>query len=69
MCLCWCVRARMPCVYVCVCVCVCRLFTCDSMPMSTANAAPEAGVRSGCEPHGCWKSNLGPVQEQLMLYH
>lgn len=30
--------------------------------------SPGTGVRDGCDlPHRCWESNLGPIQEQVLL--
>ena len=37
-------------------------------PQGGSRLLPGTGVRDGCEPScGCWKLNLGPLEEQLVL--
>ena len=47
-----------------ICVCVHA-----GICVGQKRASPETRVSDGCElPRGCWESNLGPLQEQYVLF-
>jgi hypothetical protein len=52
--------------YVCMYVCMYVYAMCACLVPSEVRS-PGSGIREGCEPCGCWESNLGPLQEPWVL--
>lgn len=55
-------------IYLCVCVCCLSMYVHNlcSVPMSIKSS--ETRVINGCEHYGCRRRNLGPLQEQQVLF-
>ena len=54
------------CVCVCLHACLCTMYAPGAHRVQKEGVrSPGTGITDGCEPpHGCWKLNLGPLEEQ-----